>query len=246
MDLGLQVEGDGNQMFWKVRNIILVQCIIAILCWGYMWFFRPFAEPIASRIEKLPVETHQKIAQELQNTMSQKQLLIEEESQVIAELKRLAEVLKWEIVGDVSVYSRISEDGIIPVDMKWKMKGDVLFLPLYLEGLRRLSAQGVLQKMSIQFHRKTVDIQLRFIRADVQIPKWIQEEDDLSEKNKALLRQGWMLQYWKDFRMLEMHRWKQWDWSSFVVELSRQITLFRTQEKTVYWSLEEGFTEKSF
>ena len=246
MNLGLQVEGDGNKMFWKVRYIILLQCIIAMLCWGYMWFFRPFSEPILSRLEKLPTDTHQKIAKELQETISKQQLLVEDEPKVIAEIQKLGTALKWELLGEISVYPRISEDGIIPVDMKWKIEGDFLFLPLYLEGLRRLSAQGLLEKMVMQFHRKTVDIQLRFMRADAHIPNWINQEKTLNEKNKALLRQGWMLQYWKDFRNTERERKEQLDWTIFAVELSRQITLFRSQEKTLYWSVQEGFTEKSF
>ena len=130
--------------------------------------------------------------------------------------------------------------------MKWKGRGSILELPIYLEGLRRLSAQGILEKLKIDFREGAVDFQLRFLRANVQTPPWIEDRNDFSEKEKALLRQGWSLQYWQEFRRMEAKRSTQFPKDSFLIELSRRISLLRTTDRHLYWSFAQGFTEKSF
>jgi hypothetical protein len=100
--------------------------------------------------------------------------------------------------------------------------------------------------MKIDFRQGVFDFQIRFLRADLQIPSWINDRSDFSEKEKALLRQGWSLQYWKEFRKTEVYRAKKTNRDSFLMELSRRISLLRTTDRHLYWSSSQGFTEKSF
>jgi hypothetical protein len=233
-------------MFWRTRRIVALQFGITLLCWSCLWVFKPFAEPMTERIANLPPQTHQNLSDQLKNLVSQTRLRIEDEEEIRAQVQKLSMALGWKVKGDILFYARMSEDGRVPVDMKWKSIGSVLELPIYLEGLNRLSAQGVLEKIKVDFKERGIEFQLRFIRSNLRIPTWIEKSNEFSKKEKALLRQGWSLQYWKAFQQFQAERESQRSKNLFLIELSRRLSLLRTTDRYLYWSSEQGFIEKSF
>ena len=87
-------------------------------------------------------------------------------------------------------------------------------------------------------------MQLRFLRASPKPPSWIEKSTELSSKEKSIATQGFMLMFWKSFHQKQVQRQKENPLldSQFFLQVSRRLK----QEKDIFWSREEGFTDKSF
>jgi len=246
MDRALQVLWIVISMFHQIRNLIFLQCSIAMMLWVGLWFYNPFALSIHDRIEKLPPTALQNIAVLSKQSVLTDLLEEKNEDKLKSEIIALSNALEWKI-DEIHLYPRKEEKNRIPVDMRWQCIGDPIKLPIYLEGIRRLSALGTLERLEISFVDNSLDIQLRFFRSAMVYPDWI-EEQNLNEKEKALLRQSWKLAYWKRLRVHEKIRREENKQNSpkFLLELSRQLTLYRNTEHVMEWSRQKGFTDKSF
>ena len=233
-------------MFDRIRSIIIMQVLIAALGWGVLWFTSPFSEGISDQIANLPVDTHENLAKQIAYHTSKRQLKETDEQEVLEQLKLLHVSLDWSCLNQPVFYPRIGTDGIVPVDMKWKCGGDLLLLPVYIEGLSRMQAHGILQSMNIDFSKKEMEFQLRFLRAEPKPPDWSSAAEDLTPKEMALLRQGWLLMYWKEFQKKLKEREESFDQPSFMIELSRVLTQGRNTKSRVEWSQGKGFTKRNF
>ena len=233
-------------MFSRIRSVIIMQIAIAVLGWGMLLFFSPFSESISEQIANLPEQTHTNLTAEIAQYKSKRQLKEEDEQEVQSTLAKLHESLLWDCSNTPVFYPRIGEDGIIPVDMKWKCTGELLQLPVYIEGLSRLEALGILQSIHMNWASKEIEFQLRFLRAEPNPPVWSDASEKLSPKEVALLRQGWVLMYWKAFRHAQQERENSFDKTSFMIELSRVLTKNRNSNARVDWSLSNGFTKRNF
>ena len=91
-----------------------------------------------------------------------------------------------------------------------------------------------------------MEFQLRFLRAIPTPPDWSASKERLTPKDIAILRQGWFLMYWKSFQKAQKDREEAFDQTSFMIELSRTLTENRNVDVRVDWSLENGFTKRSF
>ena len=233
-------------MFNNIRSIILMQIMVAVACWFTMWLWNPFSKPIADRLDALPEHTHQHLVEQMKLYTSTQQLPQKEEQKIMEELALLQRSLKWDCPEKPIFYPRIQQDNIIPVDMKWSCNGELLFLPIFMEGIHRLSARGILQSLHIDFSKKEMNFQVRFVRAELSSPDWITDKKGISAKDKALLRQGWMLMYWKSFRVVEEKRENEIDDDIFMMELSRTLTEYRNTNSQIDWSQQKGFIERNF
>jgi len=233
-------------MFSRIRSVIIMQIALAVLGWGALLFFSPFSESISEQIANLPEHTHESLTAEIAKYKSKRQLRAEDEQEVQSMLAKLHESLLWDCSNTPVFYPRIGEDGIIPVDMKWKCTGELLLLPVYIEGLSRLEPLGILQSVHINWASKEIEFQLRFLRAEPNPPDWSDASEELSPKEIAILRQGWLLMYWKAFRHAQQERENSFDQTSFMIELSRVLTENRNSAARVDWSLSSGFTKRNF
>ena len=233
-------------MFSRIRSIIIMQIVIAILGWGTLWFFFPFSKSISEQIANLPEQTHENLTGQIERYTSKRQLKETDEQEVQNKLAELHESLHWNCSDRLLFYPRIGEGGIVPVDMKWKCDGELLLLPVYIEGLNRLQARGILQSIHINWAKKEMEFQLRFLRAKPNPPDWSNAREELSPKDVALLRLGWVLMYWKAFQHAQKEREKAFDKTSFMIELARVLTENRNTDARVDWSLGSGFTKRSF
>ncbi len=233
-------------MFSRVRSIIVMQIIIALFGWGVLWFSSPFSESISEQIANLPEQTHASLTAQIERYKSKRQLKEEDEQEVQARLEQLHDSLKWKCSERPVFYPRIGEAGIIPVDMKWKCSGELFLLPVYLEGLSRLRAEGVLQAIHINSATSEMEFQLRFLRAEPTPPDWSRSKQALSPKEQAILRQGWFVMYWKAFQKYQREQSGKFDKTAFMIELSRVLTETRNIDTRIDWSLTSGFTKRNF
>ena len=233
-------------MFNRIRSIIFMQITIAVLGWGGLLMLSPFSKGISEQISNLPEETYDNLTKQIAQYKSKRQLKEAGEQEVHDTLSMLHKSLGWTCIDTPEFYPRIGENGIIPVDMKWKCSGELLQLPIYLEGLRRLQAYGVLQSLHMNCAKEEMEFQLRFLRALPNPPDWGSSKEKLTSKEKALLRQGWLLMYWKEFQKVQRERGSTFDQDSFVIELSRVLTENRNTGARIDWSLEGGFTKRNF
>ena len=119
-------------------------------------------------------------------------------------------------------------------------------LPVYVEGLSRLRAQGVLQSIHINSVTREMEFQLRFLRAEPTPPDWSRSKRELSPKEQALLRQGWFLMYWKAFQKSQKEQSGKFHKTAFTIELSRILTETRNIDTRIDWSPTTGFTKRNF
>ena len=246
MDRVLQVLWIVISMFHQIRNLILLQCGVAFLACLGMWFYNPFAQSIHERIESLSPSTSQEIVKLSQQIALSDLLEEKNEETVRAEILSLTKALQWKLY-EIHMYPRKAENHRIPVDMRWKTSGDLIKLPIYLEGIRRLSAHGTLESLEISFAENMLEVQLRFYRSDLVYPEWI-EQQAVENKKKALLRQLWRISYWQHFALFDQQRKENNPLSKtmFWVELSRQLTLYRGSSQVIEWSRQNGFTDRNF
>jgi|GEM_PF-3843666 len=233
-------------MFPQIRKIILLQCVIAGLSWFFLLLYNPFAPSVGERIKRLPSAAPQKIVELSQKSIVTRLLEEKDEELVKSEIRTLTSALDWQI-NEIHVYPRQEIEQRIPVDMRWSCTGDLIKLPVYFEGLQRLSAMGSLEKFQLSFTDSSLDIQLRFFRSKMIHPDWI-EKQNLSNKEKSLLRQAWTYQYWTRFQEHEQKREADsvWNRSRFLMEVSRNLSLYRNRDQVVEWSKKKGFTNRSF
>lgn len=222
-----------------------MQITIAIVSWCVMLLASPFAKPISEQLADLPEETHHNLIKTIEHHISTQELKEKDEEKIMEETILLHNSLHWDCPKKAEFYPRISQEGIIPVDMKWSCSGDLLSLPVFIEGLSRLSSRGILQSVHIDFPNKEMSFHLRFLRAKPNCPDWIDSREDISEKEKALLRQGWLMMYWKAFRRLEKERERERNKDLFMIELSRTLTQYRNTKALIDWSLRKGFTKRN-
>ena len=233
-------------MFSRIRSIIVMQVMIAAFGWGFLWFLSPFSENISDQIANLPAETHENLTAQLVLYKSARQLKESDEQEVLRDLGKLNESLSWKCPDSPVFYPRIGEHGIVPVDMKWKCVGNLLQLPVYIEGLSRIRSRGVLSSIQVNSTKEEMEFQMRFLRAVPEPPDWSSVKEELSQKEKAILRQGWLILYWKAFQQAQNKREEVFDKQSFMIELSRVLTEVRNIDARVEWSVETGFTKRSF
>ena len=150
MDRALQVLWIVISMFHQIRNLIFLQCSIAIVLWVGLWLYNPFALSIQERIKKIPPKALQNIVLLSQESVLTDLLEEKNEEKLKSEIGALSNALEWKI-NEIHLYPRKEEKNRIPVDMRWQSIGDPIKLPIYLEGIRRLSALGTLERLEISF-----------------------------------------------------------------------------------------------
>ena len=104
-----------------------------------------------------------------------------------------------------------------------------------------------LEELSIEAkERDLMRFRFRFFRPHFPSSDWIAEQKNLSEKQRAVLKQGWVLWCWKTYRRQE-NQWKEKERRrrpDFLLQLSAHLSEYRFTKKDIHWELKKGFRDK--
>ena len=222
----------------RLRDTIVIQILLVGTMWVFLWNFNPFKNSAQELIAQVDAQERNALFQEIElrsktPALSQKGTSILEEK-----IDALSSSLKWE-KKRFQVYPRIVTDGIVPVDIRMEFAGKPEQIPVFIEGLKLMPFLGVLSKLEIDSFQQVFVFQLRFYRTDPQVPSWIDKDTDLSTKDKALLRQGFLLMYWKSVQQFFVEEDQQNALKDplFNLEVLRKLT----KKESIYWDRERSF-----
>ena len=211
----------------RTIQIILIQCAGALLVWLLLWNVPLFRTAPSKQIVNISDDSLVHLSKSLAFYRTVDQFKAEDEIILKEQVQKLAQALDWK-EEHVQLYPRLPIDGVIPIDVRLEFVAQPQSIPIFLSGLARLSYGGVLEKLEYSMDKNRCFIQLRFLRTNPRAPSWIQEESTLSEKEKSIVQQGFMLMFWKSFYIKQQERKQNNPISKpiFLMELSRRHGVF--------------------
>ena len=218
---------------------------LGFVCSTYLLpsFFRPSIE---SQIEQWDSNTIQTLHSSLDMLTEGSELSKKKEAEVLQQLRILMETLGWQIE-KMQFYTRISDELYSPIDLRLEVQGHSAELFFLLEGVSRLDTFARLEELSVEAkERDLLKLRFRFFRPNFPSASWIEEQKHLSEKERAILKQGWALWCWKSYRRQE-DVWRaetRKRRESFWLQLSAQLSAYRFTRKDIHWDLKRGFRDR--
>ena len=210
----------------RLRDTILIQVMLAGVMWVFLWNFNPFKTSAQGLMAGIDTKERTELFERIDQLSKSRALTQNGEVLLEQKVDALCAALNWE-KKRFQVYPRLPVDGVVPVDIRMELGGSPGQIPIFIEGLKYMPFLGVLHKLELNIKERTFVFQLRFFRTQPKIPSWIDKQSDLSQKDRAVLRQGFLLMYWKSVQkfFVQEHQQNPLNDPYLRLEISRKITL---------------------
>ena len=206
--------------------------------WVFLWNFNPFKTSAQDLMADVDAQERRTLFETIDQLSKSRALTKNGEALLEQNIDALCTAMQWK-KERFQIYPRLPVDGMIPIDIRMKFVGKLDRIPVFIEGLKYMPFLGVLQQLDIDIKNQSFSLQLRFFKTQPKVPSWIDEYEELSPKDRAILRQGFLLMYWKSVQQFFAQEQQKNALNNphLQLEIARNITL----KKSMHWEKGQNF-----
>jgi hypothetical protein len=195
---------------------------------GILVVFLPWLghEPWQDRLSKLDDRTLFSIVQQLDEVSPGRAFFKDDLKSLESFLQLLTEATGHRLI-EGRLFTRITEDGIIPIDYRLVVEGDPFDLPVLIEGVHRYRSVVSIQQLDVTHISQSIcstRIRLRMLRPDIPSEAWVNDLMLSNSIHRELLKTGWEL----------------WNWLYYLEKESRFDALALSYRDELFESLSPG------